>query len=470
MSRFLVCAVPAALWDSSRPRATPPTDDELLREQVLEAAAIRRRVGSGVNLESERSRLTATLGRIESEVLRRLNQREPPAWEKPADATDDERLPKAVRDHWDETEFRHSVTLDRFPALELDDGYLHLLALVELTRAAARTPGVPMSDQPLALGASMIRPGDLPAHLEAAAADVAIVSDLPPSAREAHERRVAFLQLVRDVGGCGVIEVQTVLDNRGLVAPPARPLPPKPPEPVPVVYEDDPEGGRSMVGRGKMLARLHAEVEAAVRQAAVAADGRGGKVNASSQPHEVTTDVLGHWVRQRPPEEARAPLSVRVVYADGSEAAPFPACRLNGRTPPSGGRVLKFALMSMRHLDLDRVVDMAWYRNREVSQSRALADSDAFCFAYSLAELKALSVLAGPDRAVTVHMYHTGFEPACIGFYRAVAAVLAADEAYGAGWARDLPPGWLSVVPHYFQGGTRYEPSHDRDKTPLVWC
>jgi hypothetical protein len=464
---FFVCAVPASLWDSSRPRATPPTDDELLREQVLEATAIRRRIGSRVNLESERTRLISALGRIESVLLRRLNQGDPPVGEQRDQATDEPLPPKLVRDDWDETDFRHAVALGCFPALQLNDGYLHLLAVVELTRAAARTPGVPLADQPLALGASMISPGDLHTHIEMVAAEVARVSELPPSALSAHQRREAFLQLVNRVGGCGVIEVQTVLDNRGLIDAPSRPLPPEPPAPVPVVYEPDPDGAGILVGRRKMLDRLHAEVEAAVQQAATAGDGRGGKVNASSQPHEVTTDVLGHWVQRTPPEGARAPLSVRVVYADGSEAAPFPVCRLQGRTLQGSGKVLRFALMSMRHLDLDRVVHMAWYRNREVSKPRTLADSDAFCFAYSLEELKALSALAGPT---VVHMYHTGFEPACLGFYRAVVAVLTADEAFGAGWARELSPGWLSVVPHYYQGGTRYAPSCDRDKTPLVWC
>jgi hypothetical protein len=464
---FLVCALPASLWDSSRPRATPPTDDELLREQVIEAASIRRRVGSGVNLESERSRLTAALGRIESEVLRRVMPAEPPALNQSDQENDDPRQQTTVRERWDETEFRHAVALGQIPALKLEDGYLHLLAVAELTRTTSRTPGVPVTDQPLALGASIFSPGDLTTHLEMATAEVSVLSDLSPAAKEEHARRTAFLQLVRDVGGCGVIEVQTVLDNRGLVAPAARPLPPKPPEAQHVSFEPDPEAGGTLVGRRKMLDRLHAEVEAAVRQAVRVEDGRGGKVNASSQPHEVTTDVLGHWVRRPPPEGAKAPISLRVVYADGSEAAPFPVCRLSGRIPQAGGRVLRIALMSMRHLDLDRVVDMAWYRNREVSKPRTLADSDAFCFAYSLAELKKLSALGG---AVTIHMYHTGFEPACLGFYRAVAAALSADQAYGAGWAVRLPPGWLTVMPHYFKGGTHYEPSQDRDKTPLVWC
>jgi hypothetical protein len=146
------------------------------------------------------------------------------------------------------------------------------------------------------------------------------------------------------------------------------------------------------------------------------------------------------------------PGRVRVIYADGSEAKPFPLRILPmNSAPPSPNLVeISVALMSMRHLELDPVVDWAWYRNKEVSQTRPLAESDDFCFQYSLRQLAELRA-AYPGQAVLLNMFHTGFEPAALGFYRAVATILMRQR------------GWLRVVPHYFRGGTRFAASE------IIW-
>jgi hypothetical protein len=144
----------------------------------------------------------------------------------------------------------------------------------------------------------------------------------------------------------------------------------------------------------------------------------------------------------------QTPGRVRVIYADGSEAKPFPLRILPTNSAPAGTDTVEIsvALMSMRHLELDPVVDWAWYRNKEVSQTRPLAESDEFCFQYSLRQFVELrDVYSG--HALRLNMYHTGFEPAAIGFYRAVAATLMGQR------------GWLRVVPHYFRGGTRFAAS-----------
>ena len=113
---------------------------------------------------------------------------------------------------------------------------------------------------------------------------------------------------------------------------------------------------------------------------------------------------------------------------------------------PDGAVEIAVALMSMRHLELDPLVDWAWFRNKEVSQTRQLAESDEFCFRYSLDQLEGLRAAYG-GRRVRLSMYHTGFEPAALGFYRALALSLRAQR------------GWLRVVPHFFRGGTRFEAS-----------
>ena len=78
-----------------------------------------------------------------------------------------------------------------------------------------------------------------------------------------------------------------------------------------------------------MVERLYREVAAAVRQ--FRSEGIASKINVNNQPHEVTTDVFGEWTKM-----GGGPASVRIVYADGSEAAPFPLCCLAGRTKPAG--------------------------------------------------------------------------------------------------------------------------------------
>jgi hypothetical protein len=127
---------------------------------------------------------------------------------------------------------------------------------------------------------------------------------------------------------------------------------------------------------------------------------------------------------------------VRVTYADGSEAEPFPLRCLDPAPPGRPERLVPLALMSMRHLPLDESVVMNWYRNREIDQSSTLGWSDRVCHRQAAERLAALRAASG-GRAVVVHLYHTGFEPAVVGFYRA--AVEAARDGGG----------WLRVVPHY---------------------
>lgn len=456
MPTFRLFAVPSTFWDD-RPRASPPTDDELLREQLREAKALRERIERGVNLESERGRFTDILNRIEATLLRRSLQH-----------------PESVRAEWNEAQIRAEVAMMKFPALELGEEYLHLLSWLEALRVEARTPGITEPANPLDLGGSIYRAEQLENHLKVAAAEIAARSSarpLPKEIRAAADARAAFIASVKAIGQLGVIEVQVVQDNSVPTAAPGVRGPgagvvestgsePEGGGPAPVDF--DAETVPDKPNRKAMVKRLHAEVEAAVEQ--YAKDGRGGKVNASNQPHEVTTDVFGEWVRA-PGSAAR----VRIMYADASEAAPFPLRCLAGRERPAGEpQVIKAALMSMRHLDIDRVVDLAWYRNREVSQTRSLAESDEFCFRYSIAQLRELAKLSKMGMPVRLEVFHTGFEPASVGLYRAVAAVLSGDTSFQAEWAAGLKP-WLIVAPQYYKGGTNYEPSRDRDGNVIEW-
>jgi hypothetical protein len=109
-------------------------------------------------------------------------------------------------------------------------------------------------------------------------------------------------------------------------------------------------------------------------------------------------------------------------------------------TPPPDWRVIRFTLMSIRHVDMDTVVDGAWFRNSKLSRPRPAGLTDQLAFETSLKQLWKLR----PAAPAVIHLYQTGLEPAVIGFYRAVVVYLMTQ------------PGTLAVVPHYYQGNGQF--------------
>jgi hypothetical protein len=135
----------------------------------------------------------------------------------------------------------------------------------------------------------------------------------------------------------------------------------------------------------------------------------------SQARHEVLTEVLRELHHPHGPAG-----KLRLMYAtEASESVPF----LFGPLPESSGSTgtsLTLGLMSMRHTDLDPDVAGYWFRNRLVSvPGRSQAESEAYCYRDSLPRLHHLANTGVTDLYVT----HTGYEPAVIGFYRAVAEV-----------------------------------------------
>jgi hypothetical protein len=126
---------------------------------------------------------------------------------------------------------------------------------------------------------------------------------------------------------------------------------------------------------------------------------------------------------------------------DGSAGPPFP---LRGtplvESPGRPGRQLSFALLSIRHTEMDIEVDGAWLRNTVVSRVRPAGDTDRIVYELSLGQLRSL-IKDGP---VTIEMHQTGLETAVVGFYRAVITMFA--ELHHR-------PGSLVVVPKYFKSG-----------------
>ena len=170
---------------------------------------------------------------------------------------------------------------------------------------------------------------------------------------------------------------------------------------------------------------------------ATTADGPPEPITPNGIQNRILTDTLRSFV-DAPKGLAR--VDVPVIWRDGSRAAnPFPLRCLRLREKASGtpDLELSFALLSIRHAELDAIVDGAWLRNAQISQPRTQAETDDLVFDISCEQLTALTQ-AG-KRTVGLRLYQTGLEPAIVGFYRAVTTHLLAH------------PGSLTVIPMYFQ-------------------
>jgi hypothetical protein len=102
---------------------------------------------------------------------------------------------------------------------------------------------------------------------------------------------------------------------------------------------------------------------------------------------------------------------------------------------PMGWRELSFTLLSIRHVEMDSVVNGAWLRNARISLRRPQGLTDQIAYEVSRRQLRLLN-----GSPTVIHMYQTGFEPAIMGFYRAVIHHLIER------------PRSIAIVPHYFTG------------------
>lgn len=164
--------------------------------------------------------------------------------------------------------------------------------------------------------------------------------------------------------------------------------------------------------------------------------------DAALVPTGITNSVLTEGLRAAAQSHGRPPALGRVIYRDGSEARPFPlgALSLADETDHSLP-LLRFALMSLRHPEMDIEVDGAWLRNRLVSQVRPQAQTDKLVFELSRERLEALT----SSGAVRVRLYQTGLQAAVMGVYRAVCEHLLAQ------------PHSVCVEPYYWRGRAGWE-------------
>ena len=184
-------------------------------------------------------------------------------------------------------------------------------------------------------------------------------------------------------------------------------------------------------GAGAVQERFEAQIENAL-------NGRGGSLSPSDIQNAILTETLRTYVGAH---GQRTDLTVE--YRDGSRSRnPFPLRSLTlADSPLKDADELRFALLSIRHTEMDGVIDGAFLRNAEISQLRPAADTDDLVFEMSREQLRALT----DDGATPVHLqiYQTGLDTAIVGFYRAVVYHLLEH------------PHSLSVTPMFFQGAKR---------------
>lgn len=134
-------------------------------------------------------------------------------------------------------------------------------------------------------------------------------------------------------------------------------------------------------------------------------------------------------------KEERGTVEVRIVYLDGSEARRFPLSSLKFvRGFPTNVKVLRVALLSLSHPEMDTRVDLAWLRDRDISQIQPQAQKDDLVYEVSRKQFKELSA-HGPR---ILWLYQTGLAPAIVGFYRALVHHLLEH------------PGSIAVSPRFF--------------------
>lgn len=406
-SQYLLCAIPSELWDPDIQMQEPFST---LQELIQDTQAIERRLPKEVNLENERVRLTLCCNQIESIVSRFVQSYDSP------------------------TDFRRILQDRRFPMVAVDETYLQILVATLScdTRKAQATQ--------IGLGGSLYAPNGVLAHAQGF---WELASELGWENASAVKTRLEFFRDLAGENKCGVIELQNPLSYRRCTV--QEPLLRRATEYLrqaplfsSAVVEEIVTGSR----RTKMIQRLRAQIERGIKLQQA--------VNFSNQPHDIATEVLNEFVYARDDVSAA---SVGVLYADGSESDSFPVRCLPMYSKEKIRRLealppLRVALISMRHLELDRVVDMAWFRNREASQSRTLAEADHYCYDLSLKQFEDLLMLSRRNDGAHVHLYHTGFEPAVVAFYRAFVNCL-----------RQLPDEdrEILVVPYYYRGQRPYE-------------
>lgn len=183
--------------------------------------------------------------------------------------------------------------------------------------------------------------------------------------------------------------------------------------------------------------------------------GQPNGVNLDEVPHLIITKALHTMVYEDPAQVDNQKIAVNIVYADGSQARPFPLFCLTPREGPEIEELrtkkrIRMGMISWRHREMNSLIDQYWFRNIEVSgPGMTSAEVDEFCYQTTLTKLSDIYQLNIP---VCLDFYQTGFQAPLVGFLRAVVEFLKQGQGR-------LP--MLEIVPHFYdkrlKDGQEYE-------------
>lgn len=206
--------------------------------------------------------------------------------------------------------------------------------------------------------------------------------------------------------------------------------------------KEDGPGKAAAVWKSTAQDNYHAVTERfefQIQNALTGARSGSAVLNPSGVSNQVLTETLRKYAGAK---QGEARIDIPVVYRDGSSAEPFPLRAVDfSEAVPSNVLHLRFALLSIRHVEMDVLVDGSWFRNAKISKDRPAGLTDAVAFENSVKQLRMMR-RHGPT---LIEMYQTGLQPAIMGFYRAV--VHSMIEA----------PGSVFVIPKFFRGHQNFE-------------
>lgn len=137
------------------------------------------------------------------------------------------------------------------------------------------------------------------------------------------------------------------------------------------------------------------------------------------------------------------PINIRFAYSDGSIGEEFPLFCLTPIKVTEGLPVIKAALISSRHFELDHKIDICLIRNSEISRREEASIAEQEQLSFEIA-YKFLHNYLEKSNGLELHLYHTGLEPAVIGTYRAILEILRESDSKFRGK--------LIVIPKIFRG------------------
>lgn len=211
----------------------------------------------------------------------------------------------------------------------------------------------------------------------------------------------------------------TVVELRRATAGGATPVPDggEGPADVASVWRFEGEGPPSEAVRQRLMSQIDTVIAAAGGDVVA----RDHSFNPSGIHNRVLAETFRQYVTGKPATRVDAPVS----YRDGSQASnPFPFRCLNlcDKVPKKPDVSLDLALLSIRHTEMDPIVDGAWLRNSDVSRPRPAALTDDYVFATSLMQFRQLTDHG--TKTLVLRVYQTGLDTAIVGFYRAVVTFL----------------------------------------------